>query len=221
MRTAVFWDIDGTLVNTGGIGAPILESAVEEITRRKSLIDKKLMSGFTDYEIVRQLSENSSTVISKKDIEKVLHIYIDKIKDLYQLKPPRVNRNIKRVLENLELNSNVSNFIASGNCKEGGSIKLSNAGIDSFFSLDQSFYANLERQTRMEIISDVKKFSNNYDKSFIIGDSPKDIICANEYDLPVIAIDSGQHSANELKQFKPTFLLSGLWSFDDLLKILK
>jgi hypothetical protein len=78
MRTAIFWDIDGTLVNTGGIGAPILESAVEEITHRKSLIDKKLMSGFTDYEIVRQLSENSSTVISKKDIEKVILVPISK-----------------------------------------------------------------------------------------------------------------------------------------------
>lgn len=217
MSVALYWDIDGTLLDTGGIGAPILESAFEKITGFKCLINKKLMSGMTDYEIIEELAKNIGLKISDSQMEDTINLYTDTIKPLFNSTPPQVFQNTLMALQYSDQNSQIFNFIASGNCKVGGLIKLEAANLSSFFSSEFNFFSSLKNKSRMQIIAQAKLHSMGFDRAIVIGDSPRDIVCAQKNGLSVLALDSGRHSSSELKRFKPDFLLSNPWCLSEFL----
>lgn len=217
MSVALYWDIDGTLLNTGGIGAPILESAFEKIVGLKSLIDKKSMSGMTDYEIIEELANNVDMKINDTQIEEVIVLYTERIKPLYESNPPKVHQNTLLALKYSERDPQIFNFIASGNCRVGGLVKLKAANLLSFFPSEYCFFSSLNNKTRLQILAEVKMHSLDFDNAIVIGDSPRDIVCAQKNRLPVLALDSGQHNSSELKSFKPDFLLSNPWDTSDFL----
>jgi hypothetical protein len=218
MSVALYWDIDGTLLNTGGLGAPILESAFEKIAGLKSLINKKSMSGMTDYEIIEELANNVDLKISDTQIEKIIGLYTERIKPLYESNPPKVYQNTLQALKYSEQDPQIFNFIASGNCKVGGLVKLKAANLASFFPSECCFFSNLNNKTRMQILAEVKRHSLGFDSAIVIGDSPRDIVCAQKNGLSVLALDSGQHNSSELRSFKPDFLLSNPWDVSDFLR---
>jgi phosphoglycolate phosphatase-like HAD superfamily hydrolase len=218
MSIALYWDIDGTLLNTGGLGAPILESAFEKITGFKSLINKKSMSGMTDYEIVEELANKVDVQISDTQIEKILVLYTERIKLIYESNPPKVFQNTLLALKYLEQDPQIFNFLASGNCKVGGLIKLEAANLSSFFPSEFCFFSSLKNKTRMQILAEVKMHSLGFDSAIVVGDSPRDIVCAKKNGLSVLALDSGQHNSSELRSFEPDFLLSNPWDIADFLQ---
>ncbi len=51
----IFWDIDGTLLQTHGAAAVPFANAVSKIGGQEVQIERKKFSGFTDYEIAQYL----------------------------------------------------------------------------------------------------------------------------------------------------------------------
>ena len=54
-KVKLFWDIDGTLLKTNGAAALPFAKAVSEYASVEVIIDRKKLSGFTDYEIAISL----------------------------------------------------------------------------------------------------------------------------------------------------------------------
>ena len=49
----LFWDIDGTLLRTNGAAAEPYAFAASKLIGKEIIIDRKQMSGLTDYEIAK------------------------------------------------------------------------------------------------------------------------------------------------------------------------
>ena len=54
-KTKIFWDIDGTLLQTHGAAAVPFANAVSKFAGYEVQIERKKLSGFTDYEIAQYL----------------------------------------------------------------------------------------------------------------------------------------------------------------------
>lgn len=210
----LIWDIDGTLLNTRGLGATPFCQAFTEYTGKSAVIDKKKLSGFTDFEIALSLMRDAGI---KEDIElaeKILLLFSVQLEKTLLKNPPEVLGDVMETLKFTNRSSQFVNSIGTGNCRNGAIIKLKSAGIYEYFQKSNFHVATTELWNRDAIIESASK-SGTYSLSLVIGDSPRDISAAHNSNMPVLAIPTGQHSFEELSNLNPELILERNWSLSE------
>jgi len=140
-KTKLIWDIDGTLLRTSGAAAIPFAKAVSEFANTPVVIDRKSLSGFTDYEIAMYLLQLHDVKFKIRDVTQILAIYIQNLpKSLSHVKVDLIN-NVNQVLEKLTQLPNMELLIGTGNCLGGARTKLQHVGLDRFF-LDCNLYCS-------------------------------------------------------------------------------
>ena len=92
----IFWDIDGTLLNTNGAAAIPFALAVSDFAGKDLVIDRKQLSGFTDFEIARYLLSQVNIEPTMQDISKILDNYTDRL-------PSHLKKGKVEIINNMEL----------------------------------------------------------------------------------------------------------------------
>ena len=216
----IFWDIDGTLLRTNGAAAKPFAFAASDLIGKEIIIDRKQMSGLTDYEIAKKLLESSNKKIDLKKISRMLDAYCELLPQ--SLKVGNVEK-VGRISETLEMLSEINTIqisIGTGNCLSGLNIKLSHLGLLKFFDLDDAYYASEINWSRELIMEQAFKSLAINQVGVVIGDSPRDIEVAKKSDLKVIAVTSGAHTKNELMVHGPDAILDDNWGLNELLNVL-
>lgn len=213
----LFWDIDGTLLLTHGAAARPFAKAVSEYAGKVIEIDRKKLSGYTDYEIVQVLLNSVDIEVSFSEITQILDAYTNEL--LTNLKGSSTSAvgNIKEILTKIKSVQNFELAIGTGNLYTGAKIKLSHVGLWDFFENKYIFCATESRWNRDLVIKGAKQSLARNQVGIIIGDSPKDIISAHNAGLAVIAVATGSHSSAELLDFNPDCLLDKDWNYEELL----
>jgi len=215
-RTLLLWDIDGTLLDTGGSGVEPFKRAAERYLRENLQFDRSKMAGKTDYQIVEQLSQTSQTKSSNEFLEyMILREYTSRLGDALESNPVRIFAGILEALENLASSSVFDLGILTGNCKKGMRIKLKSAGLLGFFPDEKVFYSTRVLRSREKILSNA--LSRIHQKVIVIGDTPSDVHAARELSIPVLSIASGLFDYQELTELNPNFVLNEGWSFNELI----
>jgi phosphoglycolate phosphatase-like HAD superfamily hydrolase len=213
----LFWDIDGTLLLTHGAAAQPFAKAVSEYAGKVIEIDRKKLSGYTDYEIVQVLLNSVDIEVSFSEITQILDTYTNEL--LTNLKGSSTSAigNIKEILTKIKGARNFELAIGTGNLFKGAKIKLSYVGLWDLFEDKYIFCASESRWNRDLVIKGAKQSLARNQVGIIIGDSPKDIISAHNAGLAVIAVATGSHSSSELLDFNPDCLLEKDWTYEELL----
>jgi phosphoglycolate phosphatase len=214
----LIWDIDGTLLNTRGLGATPFCEAFTDHTGKPAVIDKKKLSGFTDFEIALSLMRDAGI---KEDInlaENILNSFSVKLEGILANNPPELLGDVQNTLEFTEASSDFVNSIGTGNFRAGAIVKLKSAGIYKYFKDSKFHVATSALWDRDAIINSAA--SPSY-LNLVIGDSPRDISSARFSNLPVLAVASGQHSVEELTNLKPDFILERDWSLDKFISVIE
>ena len=216
----LFWDIDGTLLRTNGAAAKPFALAASELIGKEVVIDRKQMSGLTDYEIAKKLLESSNKKIDLKKISRMLDAYCELLPQ--SLKVGNVEK-VGRISETLEMLSEINTIqisIGTGNCLSGLNVKLSHVKLLKFFDLDDAYYATEVNWSRELIMEQAFKSLDLNQVGIVIGDSPRDIEVAKKSNLKVIAVTSGAHTKNELMVHGPNAILDSDWGLAELLNVL-
>ena len=216
----LFWDIDGTLLRTNGAAAKPFAFAVSELIGKEVVIDRKQMSGLTDYEIAKKLLESSNKKIDLKKISRMLDVYCELLPE--SLKVGNVEK-VGKINETLEMLSGIKTIkisIGTGNCLSGLNVKLSHVELLHFFDLDDIFYASEINWSRELIMEQAFKSLDLDQVGIVIGDSPRDIEVAKKSKLKVVAVTSGAHTKNELMAHGPDAILDSGWGLKELLNVL-
>lgn len=214
----LFWDIDGTILQTNGAAAIPFVQAVTDFAGQKVIIDRKKLSGFTDYEIANYLLESVKIEANLQDITKVLETYAKNLPDNLQQGKVQIIGNVLDVLRKLKSHPDIELAIATGNFILGAKAKLNQVGLTDFFQDKNIFCASEINWTRDLIIENAKNSLKPGQIGIIIGDSPKDIYSAKNSKLKVIAVATGAHSLIELSYLNPDYLLKLGWGYEDLMK---
>ena len=116
----IFWDLDGTLVNTGGAGWPCMLKA----SGRESIGGFQTFSGLTDFQILAKLS----APYHKGALEETVGVYLD---CLAAVLLPQVVKSIESAVDAFEtpLGGGFRNVIVTGNHPDGARLKLASAGL--------------------------------------------------------------------------------------------
>ena len=216
----LFWDIDGTLLRTNGAAAEPYAFAASKLIGKEMIIDRKQMSGLTDYEIAKKLFESANKKINLNEISRMLDVYCELLPKSLKLGNVEKVGKISETLEMLSGIKTVKISIGTGNCFTGLNIKLSHVELLHFFDLDDIFYASEINWSRELIMEQAFKSLDLDQVGIVIGDSPRDIEVAKKSKLKVVAVTSGAHTKNELMAHSPDAILDSDWGLKELLNVL-
>ena len=209
-KGVVLWDMDGTLISP--IRHNFESPHVKAVIRNGFNPEEKHpgLLGSTDFEIISDLvninqNQERGDVLEKcfKDLDSVsLSMYNQNSFFLCQGLP-------EALIKIQELGWN--NGILTGNTKARMLKKLEMLNITNFFNHKFMFYCELN-DNRENIASRAKKTleSEHVSNSFIVGDTPRDIKVAKEYDFKVVAVGTGHFSLKQLEQFAPNLVIRNL-----------
>jgi len=221
IKTKLIWDIDGTLLRTNGAAAIPFAEAVSEYAGLPVYIDRKSLSGFTDYEIAMHLLQLHGIPFEIKDITQILTKYVQNLPASLNKVGVDLINNVNQVLEKLTHFPNMELLIGTGNCLEGARTKLQHVGLDRFFPDRNLYYSTENLWNRDLVIQNVASSLLPNEVGIVIGDSPRDISSAKNAGLGVIAVSTGAHSCRELESHQPTAILKKTWGYSDLINIIE
>jgi phosphoglycolate phosphatase-like HAD superfamily hydrolase len=213
----LLFDIDGTLLDTGGAGGSALFDAAEEVFGvARGILSPLNLAGATDKGVVREIFEQLEAVLEDEKVDAYLNAYLRHLGLRLQC-PTFSGRLLPGVRELVEMLANVRGAhlgLLTGNIRRGAVLKLERFGLADRF-LDGAFGDDAEDRNLLGEVA-VRRMSAATGERFaaedviVIGDTPKDIACAGAIGARCLAVGTGQFSATDLEAHQPWQCLDSL-----------
>jgi phosphoglycolate phosphatase len=215
MRLLLF-DIDGTLVHTGGNGKRALNRACFEVLGITGALDTIPLSGRTDFSLLREVLVANGLEQDLKTMREILALYCLHLAQEISLEPARekwVLPNVRPLLTQLEPLSRLG--VATGNIESGARLKLQAVELEGFFPVG-GFGSDAEARASL-VLAGAKKARYLYQEPLqevaVIGDTPLDIFAAKDNGFLAIGVATGIYSFEQLQAAGADRVLR---SFEDL-----
>jgi phosphoglycolate phosphatase len=213
-KRLLLFDIDGTLIHSGGAGVHALKSA---FTERFGIVDDLHdieIAGMTDSGIVVSILNKHKIPATNENVSAFLDSYVHFLS--LEL-PRRVGKLLPGVLELLEkLKSRPHLVLAllTGNVSRGAQLKLEHYGVWHFFEFG-AFADDHHDRNRLGTVARARakeKHGRQFSTSEIdvIGDTPRDIACGKAFGARTIAVATGTWKRDQLAKYEPDFLIDDL-----------
>jgi phosphoglycolate phosphatase len=222
----VLFDIDGTLLLTGGAGGRAIRRAVQTAFSLKRLPGGVCPDGRTDPWIVRELlaSCDASAKWSGSLSSSFCETYLECLEEEMDKSPVEVLRGVIPLLERLREAPGHCLGLATGNIENGAWLKLRKAGLDHYFSYG-GFGSDSE--DRAELVRTAVRRGltacgiSEPAATYVIGDTPHDVAHARRAGAHSIAVASGNYGCEALARSNPDFLVDSLHPAHRILEILR
>ena len=211
MRHLVLFDIDGTILRTGGAGLDAMRAALVD-TFGTSGDPEYRYDGRTDPQIARELMRGAGfddeTITARMPM--LLRRYTDGL--VARLAEPQ--RHVSMYPGVAALNAAVDAHpdmmlgLLTGNVDRGARLKLGAVGLDfdrfrvNAFGSDSEVRAQLPAiaHARMREVTGIDLAGSDV---VVIGDTPADIACGRDLGARAIAVATGRYSVEELAAHSP------------------
>jgi phosphoglycolate phosphatase len=212
----LLWDIDGTLVTTGGAGRRAVERAFERQHGRGDACDLIRFDGMTDRSITRLGLEAIGIEATDMAIDALLAIYVESLRDELRQSTPdnyRIHSGVEAALA-AAAERGMAQGLGTGNIVEGARLKLEHVGLYRHFGFGGF---GSDHELRVELIRvgaerGAQQLGRRREECrvVVIGDTPKDIDAARGIGAESLGVGTGSFSAEALRQHGATY------AFDDL-----
>lgn len=223
MHVCLF-DIDGTLLNSGGAGKAALESALLEEFGLPELLKQIPYAGRTDRAIIRDLMQHHAVEPLPLHFDRLVAGYLRRLPDCLNRHQGRVLPGIANLLAELASRDNMAIGLLTGNIRAGARMKLGHFGLYDHFAFGGFGDHHWERDdVAREALGAVhERFGTHValEKIWVIGDTPLDVRCARAIGARVAAVATGLHTTEDLAACTPDLVLSDLSDPSPLLNLL-
>lgn len=223
-RRLLLFDIDGTLISSGGAGEAALKDAMLSRFGVEEDLDGIILAGATDGRIARELLEKHSISVSPENVSALLDTYLGHLTERIGRHDGRLLPGIVSLLKVLSERTDVVLALLTGNVSRGAKIKLTHYGVWDFFEFgafaddhhDRNELGKFARARALE------RHGEDFPPSriYVIGDTPKDIECGRAIGACTVAIATGHYSSAELRDHAPDFLFEDLSDTERVVKVL-
>ena len=200
---AVLFDIDGTLLVTGGAGGVAWQRAFEELHGVEANVAEHTDAGMTDPEIATIIfREVIGREGSPEERAKAIAAYLRHLPETvaessgYQVMP-----GIEPLLDEL-IDAGALLGLVTGNIEAAAHIKLSRAGLNRFFSFGGygSDSADRTELTRAALGRAALVSGNTLSESacIAVGDTPRDVKAGHGAGIAVVGVATGAYSVDDL-----------------------
>jgi phosphoglycolate phosphatase len=220
MQVCLF-DIDGTLLRSGGAGKAAMETALEETFHVRLADEQVSYSGRTDRAIGRDLFRLHGVEMTDANWERFITCYLSLLPDFLNQKGGTVCPGIEALLDLLEGKADITVGLLTGNLRAGARVKLGHFGLYERFAFGGFGDDHWERDhVAVEALAAVRKHLDwpvPADGIWVIGDTPLDVRCARAIGARAVAVATGWDPPEALAAAKPDLLVTDFTDPEPLL----
>ena len=211
MSVLFAWDIDGTLLSTGGAGRAALNGAFLELHGVPSAFASVAFAGRTDPGICQQAFLGAGLPSTDESIQALRAAYL-----------PRLEKELATRAGDLVVHPGVgalldaaaplgTHALLTGNWEAGARRKLKAAGLWDRFSLGAFGDDSPRRNDLVPIlVARARTAGIPAERVVVIGDTEADLACARAGGALAVLVATGWRSMGELEAMRPDLLLEDL-----------
>jgi len=213
----VLWDIDGTLLYSGGVAGEAMRAAMTRVYGRPSDNERRSYAGKTDQQIILETFPERSPEELLSRLDEFTAAYLDILsawEDAFRTRG-RVLEGAIEILQQLRARGVVQSLL-TGNLAPVAHLKLRMMSLIEFFDFESGAYgSDSPRRTDLPLIA-AERAAQRYGHVFagpdivIVGDTPNDIACARAVGARAVAVATGPFSVDELRLHAPDAVLPDL-----------
>jgi len=218
---AVIFDIDGTLLTTGGAGGVAWDKAFQEVHGVSVDIAEVTESGMTDHDVAcAALSTVLDRPPTQDDVDQLTPVYVRELPAAVAESPGyRIEPGIVELLERLSAEG-MPLGVTTGNIEPAAKIKLERGDLGRFFSFggygsDSSDRTELTMAAvkRGIVACATGQYPNGIpqvlskDDFVAVGDTPRDVTAAHEAGIRVVSVATGLFDLETLQAAGPEWAL--------------
>ncbi len=218
---AVIFDVDGTLLTTGGAGAVAWDKAFQQVFGKSVDIAAVTESGMTDHDVafaaLRTVLDREPTLA---DVDELTPIYLEHLPAAVAESPGyRVEPGIVELLEHLSADG-LPLGVTTGNIEPAAKAKLERGDLNRFFAFGGYGSDSADRTAltlhaikRGIVAAATGSFPNGSPQilsaaDFIaVGDTPRDVTAAHGAGIRVVSVATGLFDLDALKAADPEWAL--------------
>lgn len=209
----ILFDIDGTLINSGGAGRDALHTALEREFAVTNPFQVNL-SGRTDRGITRELFDAHGIEHTHENWQRFQLAYLEGLSHHLPRRNGFVLPGVKGLLVELSAQPQIALGLLTGNVREGARRKLAHYGLEAHFAFGGFGDAQHERD---DVAREALAATHLHlgkpiagEQVWVIGDTPLDVRCARAIGAKVVAVATGSHPVEELLSYEPDLVVEDL-----------
>lgn len=216
---AVLFDIDGTLIQTGGAGHHAFKAAFHEVFGITEFPEGVPFAGRSDRAIATDVMDRAGIEPSPANWLRFYSEFTQRIEIALRECQGRVLPGVVELLQILQQDEHAVLGLLTGNCEFGARAKTFAYGLEEYFSFGG--YGDV-RTHRNDIAAEALAAAQQFVMqtngaageplcgAMVIGDTPADVECGRAIDAFVVAVATGNSSAEELAACGPDLVLEDL-----------
>ena len=213
--TVLLFDIDGTLLKTGGAGGSSMRAAFQEVCGRGDALDGMDFRGMTDPLIFEGGLRAIDEPVCERRVASLAAAYLRQLVREVPASPTyQVLPGVRTVLAELAPAQHVVLGIGTGNSEAGARTKLRHGALSDYFGFGG--YGD-DGWDRVELVrAGAQRGAHKLGQPLevcrvvVIGDTPKDVLAARGIGAESMAVLTGGYSDAELVEAGATWVVPDL-----------
>ena len=214
MFKLILFDIDGTLIRTGGAGVKAFGKTFQEEYQLPHATESLSFAGRTDRRLVELLFSQNDIEITPTAVERFFEVYLGHLEHFL---PKDHTTPLEGVIELIDSMGKWQPTpvigLLTGNHPQGAQLKLNHYNLWHEFEMGVFGDKHLDREAVAEeaLVWARDRWDDiNPEQILIIGDTHRDIQCAQSIGAKVLAVATGDSTVTELQEHNPD------WTSQDL-----
>lgn len=214
----ILFDIDGTLMDSGGAGTKSMDLAFEELFSVREAFRGINMAGKTDIQIMKEGLRKHGIDSANGNVGLFTARYVEHLRREIENPRKHLKPGIRQTLDRLSGMDDVALGLLTGNIEEGARVKLGSFDLNRYFPFG-AFGNDDEDRNRLlpvavERFRDLHKQDVEYRDCVVIGDTPRDVECAKIYGAYAVAVATGPYRYDSLAASGADMVLRNISEMD-------
>jgi phosphoglycolate phosphatase len=194
----VLFDVDGTLIRSGGAGVRGMNAAFERLYGVRAALDGVSLAGRTDRAIVGDVFRRIGIEPTDSEVARVRDAYVADLR--VEIKravadPAGVLPGVTAVLDAMATLPHAQVGLLTGNFEPGAAVKLGHVDLWERFGFGAFGDDHVDRRALVPVALDRARRAGHAtprpDRVVVIGDTPLDVDCAKAHGARAVAVATG------------------------------
>ncbi|MGD9854769.1 MAG: HAD family hydrolase [Planctomycetaceae bacterium] len=220
----LLFDVDGTLLSTGGAGQQAMERTLRSVCGVTRPTEGVPAAGRTDRAIITDLFAYHGITETPAIWVSFQEAYFQHLAEVLPTLPGRTLPGVFELLEALSSRDDVLLGLLTGNFRQGARLKLGHYGIGHHFQCggfgDDHHDRNDVARLALQDVRRHQQAAEEPERIWVIGDTPADVRCGRVIGARVVAVATGSYSRTQLEATGPDHLFADFSDPASLLSLL-